>query len=166
MHIGSHLHVLFQDEQRKLREENEHLKAEIAALKAGGTRDVGGGRDTQNLIGKSAESPATRREFDIPVEIPPRPHTTEPGSDSFTRASRDEPPEGGSLEAIMAWRERKGRSADFGDEESDDGGPPRLLARSWLSKTCLSTKPNPVRTALMCHTTLFLCASLDDMQGS
>ena len=157
---------MFQDEQRKLREENEHLKAEIAALKVGGTQDVGGARETQNLLGKNAESPATRREFDIPVEIPPRPHTTEPGADSFTRASRDEPPEGGSLEAIMAWRERKGRSADVRDDESDDGGPPRLLARSWLSKTCLSTKPNPVRTSLMCHTTLFLCAPLHPLKST
>lgn len=127
------------DEQRKLREENEQLKAEIAALKASGNQEP------EN----DAQRPAERRELERP-EIPPRPHTTEPGSDSFMRASRDEPPEGGSLEAIMAWRERKGRSVDVrDDDESDDGGPPRLLARSWLSKTPLSTKPNPVRPAVL-----------------
>ena len=127
--------LLFQsrpdDEQQVLREENEQLKAEIAALKAGGDQ------------GSDNVAPP-KQELDVP-EILPRPHTTDPGSDSFVRASRDEPPpEGGSLEAIMAWRERKGRSADIADEESDDGGPPRLLARSWLSKNPLSTKPNPV----------------------
>jgi hypothetical protein len=124
----------FQSRQdhEQLKEENEKLKAEIAALKAGGDR----GSD-------NAAPPKQKKALDVP-EILPRPHTTDPGSDSFVRASRDEPPEGGSLEAIIAWRERKGRSADRADEESDDGGPPRLLARSWLSKNPLSTKPNPV----------------------
>lgn len=103
------MYALFQAkndfEHQNLREGNEQLKAEIGALTADGTQGDGAG-DTQNLLDNNAESPAERREL-IP-KVLPRPNTTEPACDSFMRTSKDEPPEGGSLVAMMTWRERRG----------------------------------------------------------
>ena len=112
-------------EEERLRAENERLRAENAALKQ---REGGGG-----------------------APIPPRPHTTDPqAGGEFARGHRAQdtppgsPPAGGSLDAIMQWREQRGRSARSRSSSSTDFGPPVLRARSWLAKTPLSTKPNPV----------------------
>ena len=103
-------------EEEHLRAENERLRAENAALK--------------HREGRGAN-------------IPPRPHTTDPSGHREHDPS-SEPPAGGSLDAIMKWREQRGRSARSGTEDSSDFGPPVLRARSWLAKTPLSNKPNPV----------------------
>ena len=112
-------------EEERLRAENERLRAENAALKH--REGVGG------------------------APIPPRPHTTDPQSGGeFARGHREQdpppgsPPAGGSLEAIMKWRDQRGRSARSRSSASSDFGPPVLRARSWLAKTPLSNKPNPV----------------------
>ena len=137
----------------RLRAENEMLKAENAAL-----RDS---RDEHNLQTtalqsepkqqtvdeksvKQQEGPvaiSVSREYEM-AEIPPRPHTTDPGA--WHNSGEFPPPAGGSLESIMQWRGTHGRSALSSAGDSSDHGPPRMRCRSWLSKTPLSNKPNPV----------------------
>jgi hypothetical protein len=104
-------------EEERLRAENEQLRAENAALKQKDSRGA---------------------------DILPRPHTTDPNSGHRDQDPSIDPPAGGSLDAIMKWREQRGRSARSGAEDSSDFGPPVLRARSWLAKTPLSNKPNPV----------------------
>ena len=104
-------------EEERLRAENELLRAENAALR--------------HQKGRGAD-------------IPPRPHTTDPHSGQREQDPSSDPPAGGSLDAIIKWREQRGRSARSVTEDSSDFGPPVLRARSWLAKTPLSNKPNPV----------------------
>ena len=102
-----------------MRDENEKLKAEVAALKAA----VAG----------------------------PRPRTTDAREEDQREAHEplsSEPPAGGSLEAIMAWRARKGRNAPRKSEGKVKHLPSVGGGRSWLSETCLSTKRNPGRTRI------------------
>ena len=134
-----------------LLEENERLKAELASLKEAAQADEGPPGPADAQYPPDANDRSKRVEH---AHIPPRPHTIGPDTDTFARRNSDgdggmrgEPPEGGSLEAIMAWRKRHGRGAlSSAGSSSEDFGPPRLRQRSWLSKNPLSTKPNPVRS--------------------
>ena len=137
----------------RLRAENEMLKAENAALRD--SRDEHSLQTTALQIEpkqqtvdeksvKQQEGPvaiSVSREYEM-AEIPPRPHTTDPGA--WHNSGEFSPPAGGSLESIMKWRGTHGRSALSSAGDSSDHGPPRMRCRSWLSKTPLSNKPNPV----------------------
>lgn len=141
----------------RLRAENEMLKAENAALRDSRdehnlqTTDLQSEPKQQTVDEKSVkqqEGPvaiSVSREYEM-AEIPPRPHTTDPGA--WHNSGESSPPAGGSLESIMQWRGTHGRSALSSAGDSSDHGPPRMRCRSWLSKTPLSNKPNPVTTLL------------------
>ena len=124
-------------EEQRLKAENERLKAENDALRQA---------QAAAATNESAEQPtSTTARTEAMAEIPARPHTTDP--DEFARNNRheSEPPAGASLETVLQWREKRGKSA-VSRSSSQDFGPPRLLQRSWLTKTPLSTMPNPVRS--------------------
>ena len=127
-------------EELRLKAENEALRAENAALK-----------EAQAEVGDNNTRASREQRL---AKIPPRPHTTDLHAahpDTFERGGRDthSPPVGVSVETMMNWREMRGRSAASARSSSTDFGPPRLRARSWLSKTCLSTKPNPVHLCMV-----------------